>query len=141
MRRLFLTLFLLPVGLILGSESRSAGLSQSQVDEFSNLPSAQFCRRLHFESVDIVPGFINDTWFATVVGKKPWITIEVHLVPLIYTRRPEYWGIEVIGCSRGIGLPQEASYQVTIGLNGILGTKGIEIIGAGKPEKHAVPPK
>lgn len=40
----------------------------------------------------------------------------------------------------GIGLPATAPYTVSISLNGIIGTEGIEVIGATKSEKRAIPP-
>ena len=54
----------------------------------------------------------------------------VELSPLIYIRQPEYWGIEVVGCQNGIGLPQTAPYTVALDITHLLGTKGIEVIGA-----------
>jgi hypothetical protein len=61
-------------------------------------------------------------------------------VPLIYIQQPEYWGIEVVGCLPGIGLP-EAPYTISIPLDGITGTKGIEVIGATRSEKREFPPE
>ena len=106
---------------------------------FESLPPSTTCRRIDFDKVQIVPGFIPKTFFLIVSGVKPWVTMEVSLVPLIYIDRPEYWGIEVIGCHYGIGLPQTAPYTVALEITHFLGTKGIEVIGATKSEKHAVP--
>lgn len=105
------------------------------------LPVAESCRRIDFEKVEIRPGIVNNTWFAVVSGMKPWLNMEVRLIPLVYIRQPEYWGIEVVGCLPGIGLPVVAPYVVSIPLGGITGTKGIEIIGATRTEKREVPPK
>ncbi|HYY96580.1 MAG TPA: hypothetical protein VE713_18895, partial [Pyrinomonadaceae bacterium] len=80
-------------------------------------------------------------YFLVVSGTKPYLNMEVHLSPLIYIRRPEYWGIEVIGTLPGIGLPATAPYHVFISLEGITGTKGVEVIGASKRKKINVPPK
>jgi hypothetical protein len=63
----------------------------------------------------------------------------VHLSPLIYIQRPEFWGIEVIGTLNGPGLPVVAPYHVSIPLQGIIGKKGIEVIGATKKKKIKVP--
>ena len=65
--------------------------------------------------------------------------MEVRLVPLVYIQRPDYWGIEVIGCQSGIGLPMEAPYAVTLDITHVLGKKGIEVIGATRTEKRDVP--
>lgn len=67
--------------------------------------------------------------------------MEVDLIPLVYIRQPEYWGIEVTGClPAGIGLPTTAPYIASLPLNGIIGTRGIEVIGATRSEKISVPP-
>jgi hypothetical protein len=66
--------------------------------------------------------------------------MEVQLEPLVFIRQPEFWGIEVVGrLPGGIGLPALAPYDVTIPLNGITGTKGIEVIGASRSKKIKVP--
>lgn len=108
--------------------------------EGTALPQAQSCRLIDFEKVDIVPGIAKDTWFVIVGGTKPYRNMSVDLRPLIYVRQPAYWGIEVVGCLPGIGLPAEAPYSESIPLDGIRGTKGIEILGATKSEKREVPP-
>ena len=61
------------------------------------------------------------------------------LSPLIYVRKPEYWGIEVIGSLSGFCLPALAPYTVSIPIDSITGTKGIEVIGANKRQKIVVP--
>jgi hypothetical protein len=67
--------------------------------------------------------------------------MEVDLTPLVYIRQPEFWGIEVIGrLPGGIGLPTTAPYTASLPLNGITGTKGVEVIGATRSEKISVPP-
>jgi hypothetical protein len=63
----------------------------------------------------------------------------VQLTPLIYIQQPEYWGIEVIGCQHGNGLPRQAPYSVTLDISHIRGKKGIEVIGATKSQKIDVP--
>ena len=104
------------------------------------LPPTESCRLIDFETVDVVPGIIKNTWFVIVSGTKPCVNMTVELRPRIYVRQPEYWGIEVVGCLPGVCLPATAPYHVSLPLAGILGTKGIEIIGATKREKRAVPP-
>ncbi len=104
------------------------------------LPNPESCRLIDFETVEVVPGIINGTWFVTVSGTKPWLNMKVELVPLLYVRQPEYWGIEVVGCLAGNGLPALAPYDVFLALAGVTGTKGIEIIGATSSEKREVPP-
>jgi len=65
--------------------------------------------------------------------------MKVELLPLIYIRQPEYWGIEVVGCQSGIGLPVMTPYHVTLDISHLLGTVGIEVIGAGASRKIKVP--
>ena len=77
----------------------------------------------------------------SISGTKPYINMTVELSPLVYIQRPDYWGIEVVGSLPGIGLPATAPYTAAIPLDGITGKRGIEVIGATKREKVAVPPK
>ncbi|GGO66928.1 hypothetical protein [Nonomuraea cavernae] len=65
--------------------------------------------------------------------------MKVRLSPLVYVQRPEYWGIEVIGMLPGIGLPALAPYTESLPLDSVLGTKGIEVIGAATRETFDVP--
>lgn len=111
------------------------------MSEFKDLPQAESCRRIDFDEMEIRAGVVNDTWILIVGGTKPWINMKVDLVPLIYIQQPEYWGIEVVGCLQGIGLPAVAPYTASIPLDSITGTKGIEVIGATRSEKRQVPPK
>jgi len=106
---------------------------------FKALPASESCRRIDFNKVQIVPGFLPKTFFLIVSGTKPWATMNVSLVPLIYIVQPDYWGIEVIGCQSGIGLPHTAPYTVAIEITHFLGKVGIEVIGATHSEKHKVP--
>src|ERR1044072_6819136 len=98
----------------------------------SDLPGPPSTRLIAFEGVEIrtLESF-PPQHVLVVSGTKPYLSMEVTLVPLVYVRRPEYWGIEVVGrLPGGIGLPALAPYQVSIPLAGITGTRGIEVIGA-----------
>jgi hypothetical protein len=66
------------------------------------------------------------------------MTMTVSLSPLVYIRQPEYWGIEVLGSLPGLGLPAVAPYTVSLPLGGIIGTIGIEVIGANKKKQIAI---
>ena len=69
------------------------------------------------------------------------IPVNVDLVPRVYIRQRDYWGIEVVGMlPGGFELPAEAPYVVSLPLAGIVGTEGIEVIGATRSERHQVPP-
>jgi len=103
------------------------------------LPPSESCRRIDFDKVQIVPGIVSKTYFLIVSGTKPWATMHVSLVPLIYIVQPDYWGIEVVGCQTGIGLPQTAPYTVALEISHFLGKTGIDVMGATHSEKHKVP--
>jgi hypothetical protein len=102
-------------------------------------PTPTSVRLIDFTSAEVHPGFLPDTWILVVSGKKPYANMTVRLSPLIYVRRPEFWEIEVIGSLPGIGLPMTAPYTVSLQLD-VLGTKGIEVVGATKRKRIPVPP-
>ncbi len=111
------------------------------MNKFEELPKAEAYRRIDFEKADLHPGIVPRTFILVVSGTKPYANMEVGLKPLVYIKRPEYWGIEVVGSLPGVGLPTLAPYTVSIPLDSITGTKGIEVIGATRSEKKDVPPK
>jgi hypothetical protein len=114
-------------------------MQESDLKAFEKLPPSTSCRLIDFDDVKVVPGFIPKTFILIVSGTKPWVTMKVELHPLIYIRQPEYWGIEVVGCQSGIGLPTTAPYQVALDISHTLGTKGIEVIGASTKKQISVP--
>lgn len=66
-----------------------------------------------------------------VSGTKPYLNMEVTLRPVDFVQQPEYWTIEVIGrLPNGIGLPALAPYTAALRLEGTIGTKGVEVVGA-----------
>ena len=65
--------------------------------------------------------------------------MDVALVPFVYVRQPEYWEIEVVGTLRGPALPVPTPYSVSIRLDGILGTRGVEVVGATRRQRFDVP--
>jgi hypothetical protein len=94
---------------------------------------------ISFDRAIVRPGFVPNTYFLIVTGRKPHTNMHVHLSPLIYIAKPDYWGIRVVGTTLGIGLPVMTPYFITIPLQGIIGKKGIEVIGANKRLKLKVP--
>lgn len=107
--------------------------SQMSLKEFETLPQPSSCRLIDFDQdkTEVRPGIVNGTYILIVRGTKPFLNMQVNLVPLVYIQQPEYWGIEVTGClPNGIGLPAIDTYTVILPLNGTIGTKGIEVIGA-----------
>ncbi len=98
------------------------------------------CRLVDFETAEVRPGFVPNTFFLIVSGTVPCANMRVELVPLVYIQRPDYWEIEVVGCLPGpICLPQVRKYTETIPLDGILGKAGIEVVGATRTERIRVP--
>jgi hypothetical protein len=105
---------------------------------FTDLPQVEACRLIDFTDVDVRPGFVTNTYILIVSGTKPYVNMKVDLVPRVYIQQPAFWGIEVIGCLPGIGLPTEAPYTASLPLDGIRGTEGIEVIGATRSQKIRV---
>lgn len=100
--------------------------------------AVESCQLIAFESArveQIVPVGVP---LLIVEGMKPYLNMKVRLQPRIYIVQPEYWGIEVVGCLDGIGLPTLAPYCESLPLTHAMGTKGIEVIGAGKSVKIEV---
>ncbi len=113
-----------------------------RLQDFEVLPQPSSCRLIDFDKAEVFPGIVNGTYILVVKGTKPYLNMQVNLFPLVYVRQPKYWGIEVTGClPGGIGLPATEPYTAILPLSGIIGTKGIEVIGATRTEKIPVPPK
>jgi hypothetical protein len=125
-----------------GPPKERSTMNEQQVRDYESLPKARSCRLIDFEEAEVRTLESFPPQYVLVVrGIKPYLNMRVRLEPLIYIRQPEYWGIEVVGRIRGgIGLPTTAPYTVSIPLAGILGTEGIEVIGATRSERIEVPP-
>jgi hypothetical protein len=108
---------------------------------FARQPVAESVRLIDFERAEVRPGFLPGTFILVVSGTKPYLNMQVTLSPLVYVRQPEYWGIEVIGTLPGIGLPALAPYTVSLPLDSIRGSIGIEVIGANETQLIDLPPK
>ena len=114
-------------------------MKAAQLKAFKALPPPSTCRLIPFTKTVVVPGFLPNTYFLIVSGTKPWVTMTVELRPLIYIVQPDYWGIEVVGCQNGIGLPKTAPYSVALDITHFRGKKGIEVIGSSGNKKINVP--
>lgn len=111
-------------------------MSEDQDSAFQALPTPQSCRVIDFDSAQLIVLETQPPRYVLVVsGQKPYFNMTVRLSPLVYIRQPEYWGIEVMGCLPGLGLPAVAPYVVSLELAGIIGTRGIEVIGANQSKK------
>ena len=110
--------------------------------EFARLPACESYRLLDFEKAEIRPAFLPNTFVLIVSGQKPYLNMDVELSPRIYIRQPEYWEIEVVGhLPGGFGITAIGEYTVSLPLDSVVGTEGIEVIGAEKTERFRVPPR
>jgi hypothetical protein len=97
-------------------------------------------RVISFDDAQVVPGIVNGTYFLIVSGQAPCMNMQVALVPRIYVRCPEFWEIEVVGTlPGGFCLTAIRPYSVTIPLTGIIGSIGVEVVGANRSEQFKVP--
>ncbi|WP_380280993.1 hypothetical protein [Kitasatospora purpeofusca] len=97
-------------------------------------------RLIDFDEAEAVPGIVPGTFILVVRGEKPYESMTVRLVPLVYVKQPEYWGIEVTGSlPSGLLPPVTAPYTEALPLDGITGTRGIEVIGAYRRERIGLP--
>ncbi len=109
---------------------------------FEKSPPPKSCRLIDFDRAEVLEEAIGVTVTAppilVVRGSKP-IEMEISLNPLVYIRQPAYWGIEVVGCIKSPSvLPAFEPFSVQISLADVIGTKGIEVVGATKSLKIAV---
>lgn len=106
-------------------------------DLMKELPAPASTRVIDFDRAKIVTLESHPPQYVLVVsGTKPYVNMTVRLSPLTYIRQPEHWGIEVVGqLPGGIGLPALGAYEVSLPLAGIMGTEGVEVIGATRSEK------
>jgi hypothetical protein len=108
--------------------------------QLQELPRPASTRLIDFDVAEIlVLESFPPQYVLVVSGRKPLWNMTVTLSPLTYIRRPEYWGIEVVGSVGGIGIPSPgAPYTVSLPITGFIGTCGIEVIGATRSERHDI---
>ncbi|HYH38390.1 MAG TPA: hypothetical protein VD860_09240 [Azospirillum sp.] len=100
--------------------------------------AVESCQLIAFESARVEQIVPVGAPLLIVEGMKPYLNMKVRLQPRIYITQPEYWGIEVVGCLDGIGLPALAPYCEPLTLTHAVGTRGVEVIGADKSMKIEV---
>ena len=88
---------------------------------------APVCRLIPFDHATVTAPDRQPT--LQVDGWAPVVGYTIRLAPLTYTRQPEYWGIEVTACGSGIHPQIVERYQVTLDLQGTIGSLGIEVVG------------
>jgi hypothetical protein len=104
--------------------------------DMSAQPTPQGVRLIDFDRAEVRPGFVSGTYILIVTGSLPCINMDAGLVPVSYIRCPDYWRIEVVGSlPHGICLPAIGTLNVHLPLGGIVGSRGIEVVGATKSER------
>ena len=115
-------------------------VSEDQQSRFQELPSPLSCRVLEFESAEVLTDTPLGYWALFVHGEKPYDAMWVTLQPFTYIKQPEYWGIEIVGClPSGPITDMTGTYVAILPLAGVMGSKGIEVIGANGTKKIDLP--
>jgi len=77
-----------------------------------------------------------------VVSGVTALPVDVSLVPLVYVSRPPFWGIQVVGSNPAAPQATPAitnvAYDVELDLDGLVGSAGVEVVGATRTERIAV---
>jgi hypothetical protein len=106
-------------------------------------PPTGACRIIDFEKASVASKpspATSPRYVLTVSGSKPSVSQSVRLVPLTYIVQPEYWAVEVTACDPpGVGLPQTGPYTESLDLTGVIGAKGIEVVGATRAQTFDLP--
>jgi hypothetical protein len=98
------------------------------------------CYPIDFTGVDIEWYAGRGVYQLTVTGVKPYTNMEVSLSHEAYNGRPAYWRTVVVGCVKnGLLMPLASPYYVTMNLDKFVGSMGIEIVGASRKVRRAVP--
>jgi hypothetical protein len=100
---------------------------------------AQNCRLIPFDKAEAFKATSGQVTLV-VTGVAPTSGTTVKLVPLVYVRQPEYWGIQVIGCTPAITLPVITPWAVKQDVTGTVGTAGLEVIGSNQSVKITLAP-
>lgn len=93
---------------------------------------------LDFRRAAVGKGTAEGSLVLTVSGDKPREArggAAVKLEPLTYTEQPEYWKIEVLWDSADATVPMVTPFTVSIPVDQIRGSKGIEVVGQTKRQK------
>jgi hypothetical protein len=110
-------------------------------DRLGQLQSNGPCQPLDFDKIEIRKGDGKDTWMLVVTGTTGGSPKGVQLIPAVYVRQPDYWRIELVQCGKDAEGPETAHFTARLPLLGLLGTSGIEIVGAPRIERIDMPPK
>jgi hypothetical protein len=98
------------------------------------------CYPIDFTGIDIEWYAGRGVYQLTVTGVKPYTNMEVSLSHEAYNGRPAYWRTVVVGCVKnGLVMPLASPYYITMNLDKFVGSKGVEIVGASRMVRRAVP--
>lgn len=98
------------------------------------------CYPIDFTGIDIEYYAGRRVYQLTVTGMKPFTNMDVSLSHEAYNGRPAYWRTVVVGCVKnGLLIPLAAPYYVTMNLDRFVGSRGVEIVGASRKIRRAVP--
>jgi|SRR5579864_1042915 len=96
---------------------------------------------LDFRKAVVKPGATPGSLMLTVTGDKPREAAggaPVRLQPLTYEEQPEYWKVEVLWDTTNATIPAIVAFSVSISLDGIRGTKGVEVVGQSRSQKVSI---
>jgi hypothetical protein len=95
-----------------------------------------------FERAEVITPMIYPPRPRLVVSGVTAYPMDVALVPLVYVSRPPYWGIQVVGANPATPHATPAitnvPYNVELDLEGLVGSEGVEVVGATRTERIAV---
>jgi hypothetical protein len=143
MRHYFVSLFT-ALGLsVLGGVSAAAPLIDKPDAPKLVVPAWSLtgeCYPIDFTGVDIQWYQGRGVYQLTVTGVKPYTNMEVSLSHEAHSGRPAYWRTVVVGCVKnGLLMPLASPYYVTMNLDKFVGSRGVEIIGASRSVRRALP--
>ena len=87
-------------------------------------------RRMQFEEARIESVGEDFSSILVIEGVSPYANMRLEVNPFVYESRPDYWGIEVVGCLSKIAIPSITPFELVLVLDFPVGAKGIEIFGA-----------
>ena len=95
-----------------------------------------------FERAEVITPMIYPPRPRLVVSGVTAFPMDVGLVPLVYVSRPPYRGIQVVGSNPATPQATPAitnvAYNVELDLEGLVGSEGVEVVGATRTERIAV---
>ena len=107
-----------------------------QLADYAGLPLSQSHRLLDFETAVVdTRETLPPQRVLRVTGTAPYPGMRITLDPRIHLDRPDFWGVEVVGVLVEPHPPRPTRYSVELELSGPTGTRGIEVVGAGRAQR------